>query len=179
MTLAIFLVIAAVLSLVVILRIAVSRNLQISGDSRLAAQIQPIDLDAFRNLADPAEDAYLRRKLSQAEYRRVRRLRLKAMAAYVQIATQNAALLIHLGQSALSSSNVETTAAAHDLINDALLLRRNATFAMFKIYIAWTWPNADVAAGSVVDGYQQLNGSAMLLGRLRNPADPVRIAASW
>jgi hypothetical protein len=178
MTLAIFLVIAAVLSLVVILRVAVSRNLQISSDSQLAAQIQPIDLDAFRNLADPAEDEYLRRKLPQAEYRHVQRLRLKAMAAYVQIAAQNAALLIQMGQSALSSSNVEATTAARGLINDALLLRRNATFAMFKIYIAWTWPNAGVAAGSVLDGYQQLSGSAMLLGRLQNPSAPVRISAA-
>lgn len=179
MTLAVFLAIVAVLSLAVILRVAVSRNLQISGDSRFATQIQPIDLDAFRNLADPAEDDYLRHRLASVDYRHVQRLRLKAMAAYIQIASQNAVLLVHLGQLALDSSNAETAAAARDLINDALLLRRNATFAMFKIYIAWVWPNADVTAGKVLDGYQHLNGSAMLLGRLQNPTAPVRIASSW
>jgi hypothetical protein len=177
MTLAVFLVIAAVLSLVVILRVAVSRNLQISGDSQLAAQIQPIDLDAFRNLADPAEDEYLRRKLPQAEYRHVQRLRLKAMAAYVQIAAQNAAFLIHVGQSAFDSLDPQTAAAAHALVNDALLLRRNTTLAMFRIYVAWVWPNGGVTAVPVLDGYRQLNGSAMLLGRLQNPTMPVRISA--
>lgn len=178
MTLAIFLVIAAVLSLVVILRVAVSRNLQVSGDSRLATQIQPIDLDAFRNLADAGEEDYLRRRLSASDYRRVRRLRLKAMAAYVQTAGQNAALLIHVGQMALSSSDPQTVAAARELVNDALLLRRNVAFALFRIYVAWAWPDADFAAAPLLDGYQRLNGSAMLLGRLQNPAAPVRIAAS-
>jgi hypothetical protein len=178
MTLAIVLVIAAVLSLVVILRAAVSRNLQISGDRRLAAQIQPIDLDAFRNLADPAEDDYLRRRLTSPELRQVRRLRLKAMAAYVQIAAKNAVLLIHLGQAALNSSDPQTAVAARDLINDALQLRRNAAFAMLKIYAAWLWPNVGVGAAGVLDGYRQLNGSAMLLGRLQNPAAPLRIAAT-
>jgi hypothetical protein len=64
MTLAIVLVIAAVLSLVFILRITVSRSLQVSGDSKLAGHLQPIDVEAFRNLVDPAEDDYLRRRLS-------------------------------------------------------------------------------------------------------------------
>lgn len=179
MTLAIVLVLVAALSLVLVLRITVGSRLQISPASRGSDQIQPIDLDAFRNLADPAEDEYLRSRLLPTDYRHVRRLRLKAMAAYVQIAAQNSVLLIHLGQSALNSTNPETAAAARDLINDALLLRRNATFAMFKIYVAWVWSNAGVAAGSILDGYQHLNGSAMLLGRLQNPTAPVRIASSW
>ena len=178
MTLAIILVLIAAISLVLIFR-ATASSLQLTRSDGASSEIQPIDLDAFRNLADPAEDDYLQRRLAPADYRRVRRLRLQAMAAYVQIAAQNAVVLIHLGQSALSSSDAETAAAARDLINDALLLRRNATFAMFKIYVAWVWPNGGVAAGGVLDGYQHLNGSAMLLGRLQNPRAPVRIAASW
>ena len=177
MTLAIILVLAATLALVLILRVAVGSHLQISRGNEGALQIQPVDLDAFRNLADPAEDDYLQRELPSSEYRHVRRLRLRAMAAYVQTAAQNAALLVHVGQAALNSSNPETVEAARELVNDALLLRRNATIAMLKIYVAVAWPKGSVATTTVLDGYRQLNGSAMLLGRLQNPGLPVRISA--
>jgi hypothetical protein len=176
MTLAIILILSAVLALILVLRVAVGSRLQIRGTYE-SSRIQPIDLDAFRNLADPTEDVYLRSRLIPSEYRRVRRLRLRALAAYVQLAAQNAVLLVRMGQNALDSADPKTAAAARELINDALLLRRNAIFAMFRIYVAWTWSNAGFAPGSLLDGYRQLNGSAMLLGRLQNPAEPVRISA--
>jgi hypothetical protein len=75
MTLAITLVIAAALALVVIFRVALSRGLQVSTDRSLAAQLQPIDVAAFRNLVDPAEDAYLRRRLPAAMFRRLAEMR--------------------------------------------------------------------------------------------------------
>ena len=76
MTLAILLVIAAVLSLVFILRISLSRKLQISRSDGRSGQIEPIDVEAFRNLTDPAEDEYLRLRLPASEFRAVRRERL-------------------------------------------------------------------------------------------------------
>jgi hypothetical protein len=176
MTLAIVLVIAAVVSLVVILGVAVSRSLQISAENNLANQIQPLDIEAFRNLADPAEDAYLRRRLPVAEFRMVRRARLRALAAYVQTAGKNAAVLVCIGQNALASSDVATAEAAQQLVNQALLLRRNAALALLRIYVAMAWPNSTLAAGPILDRYRQVSGAAMLLGRLQNPAAPVRIS---
>jgi hypothetical protein len=178
MTLAIVLVVAAVIALIFILRGAVSSNVEVSADASLAPQIQPIDVEAFRNLADSAEDDYLRQRLPASELRRVRRERLRAMAVYVQVAARNAAVLVYVGQSALNSSDSRTVAAARELINDALQLRRNAVFAQVRIYVALAWPNAGFGAAPVLDGYRQLHGSAMLLGRLQNPATPVRISVS-
>ena len=179
MTLAIILVIAAVLSLVLVLRVARSWSLQVSEDHSLAEQIRPIDVASFRNLVDPAEDAYLRRRLPAAEFRVVRRERLHAMAAYVQTARRNAAVLAQMGQKALSASDAHTAEAAQKLLDDAVLLRSNATVALFRIRVALAWSNSNLAATPVLQSYEQLNGSAMLLGRLQNPAAPVRIAANW
>jgi hypothetical protein len=176
MILAIILVFSAVLALVFILGITVSRNLQISGPDR--HRIQPIDVEAFRNLVDPAEADYLRRLLPASEFRAVQRERLRAAAAYIQLAGRNAAVLILIGQSALSTSDSQTAEAARQLVDNALLLRRNAAFALLRIYFSLAWPNSDVAATRVLRGYEQLNGYAMLLGRLQNPAVPVRIAAT-
>jgi len=178
MILAIVLVVAALIALTLILRGAVSSSVQISAGTTLSHQIQPIDVEAFRILADPAEDDYLRQRLPASELRRVRRERLRAMAVYVQVAARNAAVLIHVAQGALNSSDSRTADAARELISDALHLRRNAAFALVRIYVVLAWPNAGFAAAPVLDGYRQLHGSAMLLGRLQNPATPVRISVS-
>jgi hypothetical protein len=177
MNLAIVLVIAAAIALVVILRITISRSLQVSSGANLGTQIQPIDIEAFRNLVDPAEDDYLRRRLPPSEFRTVRRKRLLAMAAYVQVSAKNAAVLIRVAQNALTAGDTDTAEAARRLVNDALLLRRNATFALLKIYVVLAWPSSGTQAAPVLHGYEQMNGSAMLLGRLQNPAAPLRIAA--
>jgi len=178
MTIAIILVVAAALSLVFILRVTLSRSLQVSAGTNLATRIQPIDVEAFRNLVDPAEDDYLRRRLSASEFRVVRRERLRAMAAYVLTAVRNAAVLVSMGQAAMTAGDAPTAEAARRLVDNALLLRRNATFALLRIYIALAWPNSGLAVAPLLHGYEQLNGSAMLLGRLQNPAAPLRIAAT-
>lgn len=176
MIIAIVLVIAAALALVFILGITVSRSLQISSGTAIAGQIRPIDVEAFRNLVDPTEDDYLRRRLPAAEFRMVRRERLRAMAAYIQIAGRNAAVLVRMGQAAMTG-DAQTADAARRLVDNALLLRRHAAFALLRIYIALAWPNSGLAAVPVLHGYEQLNGTAMLLGRLQNPAAPVHISA--
>ena len=175
MTLAIILVVAAVLALIFILGLTFSRSRQLA---RGAGRIQPIDVEAFRNLVDPAEDEYLRRRLGASDFRRVRRERLLAMAAYVRVAGRNAAVLVRVGQSALAVSDPHTAEAARQLVDNALLLRRNATVALLRIYGALAWPTSGLAATPVLRGYERLSGSAMLLGRLQNPAIPVRISAA-
>jgi hypothetical protein len=178
MTLAIVLVISAFAALCVILGITVSRGLRVSHQPEIGSQLQPIDIEAFRNLADPAEDTYLRRRLPDSDFRKVQRERLRAMAAYIQLAGRNAAVLIHVAQSALVSNAPDTAEAAQRLLNDALLLRRNAAVALFKIYVTLAWPSSSSSASPILAGYERLSGSAMLLGRLQNPAAPVRISAT-
>ena len=178
MTLAIILVIAAVLGLVAIFVISVRGGLRLSRHASRSQRIEPLDVEAFRNLIDPAEREYLRRRLHSAEFREVQRKRLKAMAVYVGTAARNADVLANVAKSSLASENPQTAEAARQLIDNALLLRRNATFALLRIYIAMAWPDSNMAAAPILQGYVQLNGSAMLLGRLQNPAVPVRISAT-
>jgi hypothetical protein len=178
MNLAIFIVIAAVLALSIILRLAVKQSLGTRQNSELASRICPIDVDAFRNLVNPAEDEYLRHRLPAAEFRMVRRERLRAMAAYVRLVAINAGVLIRIGESALASGDTRFADSARQLVDDALLLRRNSTVALARIYLALAWPNSGIAAIRVADRYERLSGTAMLLGRLQNPAAPVRLSAT-
>jgi hypothetical protein len=178
MNIAIILIVAAVVALAIILRVSLVGRLQVSESGGLAARIEPLDIEAFRNLVNPAEDEYLRRRLPPAEFRQVRRKRLQATAAYVRAAGRNAAILVRIGQTALGSSDLHTAEAARQLVDQALLLRRNAALALLRIHIALAWPDDGLAATSILDGYRELSGAAMLLGRLQNPTTPVRIAAT-
>lgn len=179
MNLAIVIVVAAVVALGIILRLAVSQSLQARRNPSLAIAIRPIDIEAFRNLINPAEDEYLRRRLPSKRFRLVRRERLRAMAAYVHVAANNAAVLVRVGEAALVGGDLRVAGAAQQLVDDALLLRRNTTMALARIYLAMAWPNSGFAAVRVVERYEQLSGAAMLLGRLQNPAVPVRLSARF
>jgi hypothetical protein len=176
MTLAFVLIAVALVSLILIVRFGVVGKLQIANRNFSADAIEPLDLEAFRRLADPGEDAYLVLRLPAADLRRVRRARLRAIAAYIRVAGRNAAALVILAQQAQAVSDPQTQAAALQLLNQALLLRRNAALALLRIYFALLWPHTMLPSERVLYGYQQLSGAAMLLGRLRNPAAPVRIS---
>jgi len=146
-------------------------------DAGAAKRIELLDLQAFRNLADPAEDTYLRQRLPAAEFRRLRRMRLRAMAAYVKAAGRNAAFLIEVGQGALANADPIAAEVARELVNQALWLRRNAVLAQLKIYAGLAWPLSPLGAFPILDGYQQLSHAAMLLGRIQDPSPPVRISS--
>ena len=87
-------------------------------------------------------------------------------------------MLVRMGQAALTAGDADTAEAARQLVDNALLLRRNATFALLRIYVALAWPNSGLAVAPILGDYERLNGSAMLLGRLQNPAVPVRLAST-
>jgi hypothetical protein len=175
MTLAILLVVFAVITLFVILRVSVSRSL--SRRNANTPGIEPIDVEAFRNLVNPTEDEYLHRRLPAAEFRRVQRERLRAAASYIRVAGRNATVLVAVGQAAMAASDQRTAEAARQLVDSALLLRRNTTLALMRINLALAWPSVGLSATPVLSGYERLNSSAMLLGRLQNPAMPVRISS--
>jgi len=177
MNLAIVIIVAAAIALVIILRLAVTQSLEAKRSTNLAASIRPIDIEAFRNLINPDDDEYLRGRLPANRFRRVRRERLRAMAAYVHVAGSNAAVLVRVGEAALASGDARVAGAAQQMVNDAVLLRRNTTMALARIYLALTWPNSGLATVRVVERYERLSGAAMLLGRLQNPAVPVRLLA--
>lgn len=168
MTLVIVLILAAVLGLIFLIGVTLGARRGFGSNN----QLELIDLDAFRNLVDPSETAYLHGRLPAPEFRRVQRARLCAMASYVHAAGRNAGALMKIGQSALAGSDAQTSQAARELVDNAALLRRNATFALFRIYVAIAWPNVELAADPILHDYERVNGSAMLLGRLQNPASP-------
>src|SRR5208282_209742 len=65
-----------------------------------AQAFRSLDIEAFRNLVDSAEEAFLRSNLSPKEFREIKRQRAWAALIYVREAGRAAAALALVGQAA-------------------------------------------------------------------------------
>src|SRR5438034_9438404 len=86
----------------------------------LVGRTRPVDIDAFRNLIDPAEEDFLRQSLPAGEFRVIQRERLRAAVEYVSCAAHNAAVLVRLGEAARASSDPKIAQAGRQLLDSAL-----------------------------------------------------------
>jgi hypothetical protein len=123
----------------------------------LIGHTRPVDIDAFRNLIDPAEEDFLRRNLPTGEFRVIQRERLRAAVEYVSCAAHNAAVLVRLGEAARASSDPKIAQAGRQLLDSALRLRLYALLSMIRLYLGIAFPGAHLSAGSLADNYQHLS----------------------
>ncbi|MBV9573284.1 MAG: hypothetical protein JOY93_04470 [Acidobacteriales bacterium] len=174
MTIAVLLVLMACLTLALVLWLAKGSvpkllSTNISEDSNNC--LRSVDIQAFRNLIDPAEEAFLRSNLPSAEFRMVQRERMWAAIAYVSCAAYNASILMKVGESARDNPNLEVAEAGRALVDDAIRLRLYALHAMAQLYLAVALPGLVVCPLGVPDRYEKMTG---LVIRLRSLQYPVR-----
>src|SRR5690349_16525362 len=91
------LVCLAVVVLACIFFTARRQRLTVSSVTALAGVTRAVDIEAFCNLVDPDEDAFLQSSLPAAEYRVLKRERLLTAIVYVRAVSGNAAVLLRLG----------------------------------------------------------------------------------
>jgi hypothetical protein len=140
-----------------------------------AEHLQPVDVEAFRNLMDPDEAAYLRDHLQPPDFRRIQRERLHAAVEYITCAAHNASVLVRLGEAARSAPDPATAAAAEKLIANAVQLRLYALQTIPRLYVAMILPGRHVAPTRVAERYELMTRQVVLLG-LRYPAEGVSAA---
>jgi hypothetical protein len=105
-----------------------------------SGQLTPVDLEAFENLTDPEEEQYLRKNLSSAEFRRVQRTRLRAAKMYVAALSQNAVVLIAVGQSARSNADPAIKATGEEILHRAIHLRIWCFLSRVRMDAAFVFP---------------------------------------
>jgi hypothetical protein len=137
--------------------------------------LRPVDVDAFRNLIDPAEEDYLRRLLVPTDFRKIQRERLHAAAEYVGGAAHNAAILMRLAEHARQSPDTATAEAAEKLIANAIQLRLYALQAVPRLYLGMVFPGARGSSIRIVERYEAITRQVVMLG-LQYPA--VGVSAS-
>jgi hypothetical protein len=82
-----------------------------------------LDIEAFRNLVDSAEDAFLRDHLSPKKFREIKRQRAWAALLYAWEAGGAATALAKIGQAAQRSSDPEIAESGVQLSENAFRLR--------------------------------------------------------
>ncbi|MGH9603045.1 MAG: hypothetical protein ACRD24_11730 [Terriglobales bacterium] len=178
MMLSLFLTLLGLAAIGVLLRSLRGQVAAIQSVEELEGQTQPIDLEAFRNLMDPAEQQYLREHVSGADFRRLERQRLRAARTYVRRAAHNAAVLVRLGEAARSSADPEVARAGQELVNSALRLRLNALIAESQLLIRMVLPAGRPSTAALLENYQGLIDRVARLSRLQQPAYAARAAAA-
>jgi hypothetical protein len=138
-------------------------------ETDLSERFCSVDLEAFRNLVDQEEEAFLRANLAPAEFRRIQRQRLRAAIDYVGGVSQNAGLLLKLGQFNRSSPDPRVAEAGRELVDSASRLRISSFLAGTKLYGRILFPAAGLETAAIVGQYEQTKERAALLARLRDP----------
>lgn len=164
MTVSIILAVLAILALIFLIRVAKGQAIALRIGENPAESIRFVDVEAFRNLIDPDEGEYLRRRLPSAEFRKVQRERLRAGAEYISCAAHNAAVLLRMAEAARLSSDPQVAAMAEKLVDNAIRLRLYAFQAIPKLYIAMILPLRPQSSVRVADRYEQMTRQVVLLG---------------
>ncbi|MGA2335600.1 MAG: hypothetical protein WA383_11820 [Terriglobales bacterium] len=117
------LVAVAFFALAILAYVAI-RNRTRRVDLEKAVQaFRSLDIDAFRNLLDPAEEAFLRDNLSPKKFREIKRQRAWAALIYVWEAGRAATALAKIGQAAQRSSDSKIVASGVQVAESAFRLR--------------------------------------------------------
>ncbi len=161
--------IAALVAAVFFLRVSRGHAEAISNIDELNGRTQPVDTQAFRNLIDPAETEFLRRKLPPRAFRSVHRERSHAAAEYVQRIAHNSAILLRLGQAARTNPDPEIARAAHAMIERALAVRMLSMQVLIKLRIQAIL-GIDFPSLDLFERYGRLTESVALFTRLQRPA---------
>jgi hypothetical protein len=128
--------------------------------------LKPIDLRSFQNLIDPAQDMYLRRRLTGKAFRTVQRARRVAAAEYLWRLAQNAGILVRAGQCARAAANAQVASAGRNLASVAVMTRVLALLALARLSVGIAFPQTTARCKPILEQYDVMTTMYMRLGLL-------------
>jgi|SRR5215469_11280833 len=143
----------------------------------LQGRLTSFDTQAFLTLLDPDEEAFLRHQLPSKAYYRVRRMRIRAIIAYLTEACANARILLAYAERTMGSSNPEAAARARQLAAAAVKFQLLAVVVRSRLTLLWLFPSGDLLNGDFIKSYEQLRWGLQRIVALDSPAISSRIAA--
>lgn len=115
--------------------------------------LTPVDLDAFENLTDPEEEAFLRHNLSPAEFRSVQRLRIRVAKMYVAAMSKNASTMASVGQSARNHSDPQVAASGQNLVQQAIRLKVWCVLSATRLNAGLAFPTVLSPSNAIASRY--------------------------
>lgn len=160
------LVAVAVLALAMVVYAGI-RSRARRGDLEKAVQtFRSLDIEAFRNLVDPAEEAFLRDNLPPKQFREIKRQRAWAAFLYTWEAGRAATALAQLGLVAQRSSDPEMAVSGVHLAENAYRLRLQTIVSSLRLLTGTLLPGLETRPlPHLVDQYHRTNATLFRLGR--------------
>src|SRR5690348_7038420 len=150
------LIVFAVVVLAALLATVRRRRIPPNPAAALAGTTQAVDLQAFRNLVDSDEEAFLKANVSSSDYRRLRRERLLTAMSYIRAVSVNASVLIRLGEAARHSPDPRIALAGQKMTDDAIRLRLYAVAVMLNLGAAVALPNMAISSAALLSRYEHV-----------------------
>jgi hypothetical protein len=112
-----------------------ARRLDLEKDDleKAVQSFRSLDIEAFRNLVDPAEEAFLRDNLPPRKFREIKRQRSWAAFLYAWEAGRAATALAQVGQAAQRNADQEVAASGVQLAENAFRLRLQTIGFSFRL----------------------------------------------
>jgi hypothetical protein len=156
----------AFLALSIVVYVAIrSRTRQIDLEKAVQA-FHSLDIDAFRNLVDSDEEAFLRDNLPPRKFREIKRQRAWAAIVYAWEAGKAATALAYIGQAAQHSSDPEIAASGIQLAENAFRLRLHTIGASLRLLTEIVLPDRRSRSHPpLVDQYERTAETLFRLGR--------------
>jgi len=125
-----------------------------------------LDIEAFRNLVDSGEEAFLRNNLSPRKFREIKRQRAWAALIYAWEAGRAAAALAKIGQAAQRSSDPEIAASGVQVAENAFRLRLQTIAACLHLLTEVVLPGLQIPSPPpLADQYERAAETLFRLGR--------------
>jgi hypothetical protein len=125
-----------------------------------------LDIEAFRNLVDSGEEAFLRNNLPPKKFRKIKRQRAWAAFIYAWEAGRAASALAKIGQAAQRSSNPEIAASGIQVTENAFRLRLQTIGACLHLLTEVVLPDLrSPSLPPLVDQYERAAETLFRLGR--------------
>ena len=142
-----------------------SRTRQVDLEKAVQA-FRSLDIEAFRNLVDSGEEAFLRNNLSPKKFREIKRQRAWAALIYAREAGRAAAALAKIGQAAQQSSDPEIAASGIPVTENAFRLRLQTIGACLHLLTEVVLPDLrSPSLPPLVDQYERAAETLFRLGR--------------
>ena len=126
-----------------------------------------LDIEAFQNLVDPDEEAFLRSSLPAAQFRTIKRERAWAALAYVRTLSHIALEFSRFGHAARHSPDPRLAELGRQMVSGAVSLRLRALEAGGRLFIAATFPDLPQRCPhSLFEQYARSNGLLLRYGTL-------------
>ena len=166
------LVAVAFVALAVLVYVAIRSRTRAVDLEKALLTFRSLDIEAFRNLIDPHEEAFLRDRLPPQKFREIKRQRAWAAILYAWEVGGAASALAQLGQAAQRSADPMTAASGVQLSENAFRLRLQSIRACLRLGTGIILPDLRTQSiPTLVEQYERASENLLRLGRF-SPVSP-------